>query len=109
MYVFATVILLGLALCKVVDLFTQSTDLSRGVRTLLGIGLGLVVAFVADYSPFAQWGIPFRAQWVHLTMTGLTLAGTAALWHEVLDSIGSYARRSNDEATEIESRMHRVA
>lgn len=109
MYVFATVVLLGLAICKVVDLITQSTELSRGVRTLLTMVLGLVTAFVADYSPFAQWGIPFRAEWVHLTMTGLALAGTAALWHEVLEFIGSYARRSNDEATEIESRMRRVA
>jgi hypothetical protein len=109
MYVFATVILLGLAIAKVVDLFTQSADLSRGVRTALSIVLGLVTAFVADYSPFAQWGIPLRAEWVHLVMTGLTIAGVAALWHEVLDFVGSYARRSNDEATEIESRMHRVA
>jgi hypothetical protein len=109
MYVFATVILLGLAICKVVDLFTQTTEMSRGVRTLLTMVLGLVTAFVTDYSPFAQWGIALRAEWVHLVMTGLALAGTAALWHEVLDVIGSYARRSNDEATEIETRMHRAA
>lgn len=109
MYVFATVILLGLGIAKVVDLLTQSTEMTRGVRTLVGIVLGLVAAFVVDYSPFAQWGIPFRAEWVHLTVTGLTLAGVAGLWHEVIDLISSYARRSADEATEIESRMRRVA
>jgi hypothetical protein len=109
MYVFATVVLLGLAIAKLVDLFTESAELSRGVRSIIGIGFGLVAAFVTDYSPFAGWGVAFRAEWVHLTMTGLALAGVAALWHEVLDLIGSYARRSADEATEIESRMRRVA
>ncbi len=109
MYVFATVVLLGLAIAKVVDLFTESSDLSKGVRTLLTIVLGIVAAFVADYSPFAAWGVALRAEWVHVVMTGLTLAGLATLWHEFLGLIGSYARRSADEATEIESRMHRAA
>lgn len=106
MYVFATVILLGLAIAKVADLFTQNADVSRTVRSAVGIALGLLTALVIDYSPFAHWGIPLRAEWVHVTMTGLTLAGVAAVWHEVLGYLG---RRSYDEGTETESRMRRVA
>lgn len=109
MYVFATVLLLGLAIAKLVDLFTASAEVSRAVRGVVAIGIGIVTAFVTDYSPFAQWGVPLRAEWVHITMTGLALAGIAAVWQEVLDLVSSYARRSADEATEIESRMRRVA
>jgi hypothetical protein len=109
MYVFATIALLGLAVAKVVDLVHHSTDLSRTLRTFLAIGLGLVVAWATDYSAFGDWGISFRSAWMGPVATGLAVAGMAAVWHEVLDLLGSYARRSYDEASEIESRIPRRA
>ena len=41
--------------------------------------------------------------------TGLAVAGIAAVWHEILDVLSSYSRRSYDQATEIESRIPRAA
>jgi hypothetical protein len=109
MHEFATVILLGLAVYAVVNLIRQLGETSRALRIFLDLLLGLVVAWVADYSMFAGWGISLRSAWMGPVATGLVIGGLASLWTEVVALITSYARRSYDEATEIESRIHSKA
>lgn len=109
MYEFATVILLGLAVYTVVNLIRQLGETSRALRISLDLAFGLVVAWVTDYSMFAGWGVNFRSLWIGPVATGLVIGGVAALWTEFVGLITSYARRSYDEATEIESRIHTKA
>ena len=106
MYQFATVALLGLAVYASVNLIRQLGETSRGLRIFLDLGLGLVVGWVTDYSMFAGWGVTFRSLWMGPVATGLVIGAVAAVWTEIVGLITSYARRSYDEATEIESRIH---
>jgi hypothetical protein len=106
MHEFATVALLGLAVYAVVNVIRQLGETSRELRIFLDLVLGLVVAWATDYSMFAGWGITFRSLWMGPVATGLVIGGLASLWTEVVAFITSYARRSYDEATEIESRIH---
>ena len=109
MHEFATVVLLGLAVYVAVNLIRQLGETSRALRIFLDLVLGLVVAWATDYSMFAGWGITFRSLWMGPVATGLVIGGLASLWTEVVAFITSYARRSYDEATEIESRIRSKA
>jgi hypothetical protein len=106
MHEFATVLLLGLAVYALVNVIRQLGETSRALRIFLDLAVGLVVAWVTDYSMFAGWGVTFRSLWMGPVATGLVIGGIASIWTEVVGFITSYARRSYDEATEIESRIH---
>ena len=109
MYVFAGLILLALAVSKLVELVMGFAGLSRLSKTLVAMLIGIVTAWVTDYSVFASFGIAFRERWLEIAGTGFALAGLASLWHEALDLAASYTRRVHDEATEIETRIPRAA
>ncbi len=109
MYVFATVLLLGLLVAKFVDLVRGFVKLPATGRLLLAFVAGIGLTWAADYSMFASWGIGFRSGWMGPVATGLVIGGVAALWHELLEVISSYARRVQDQATEIETRIPRAA
>ena len=109
MYEFATIALLGLAVCKLVDLAGHVTTLSRATKITLAVLMGVGITWLMDYNVYAGWDQAFRKGWMGTVGTGLTIAGLAAVWHEVLDVLSSYARRSHDQATEIESRIPRAA
>ena len=109
MYEFATVALLGLAVCKLVDLGGHLGSLSRAAKITLAVLFGVGVTWMLDYNVYAGWSQGFREAWMGTVATGFTIAGTAAVWHEILDVLSSYARRSYDQATEIESRIPRAA
>ncbi len=109
MYVFATVLLLGLLVAKFVDLARGFVKLPATGRLLLAFLAGIGLTWAADYSMLASWGIGFRSAWMGPVATGLVIGGVAALWHELLEVISSYARRVQDQATEIETRIPRAA
>jgi len=109
MYVFATVILLGLLVAKFVDLINGFSELPKPGRLLLAFLAGIGLTWATDYSMFTAWDIAFRTGWMGPVGTGLVIGGVAALWHEVLDAISSVARRAHDQATEIETRIPRAA
>ena len=109
MYVFAGIVLLGLVVAKLVDLVRGFYELSRTNRLTLAFLFGVAVAWAVDYSLFASWGFSFREYWMDIVGTGLVIGGLAAVWHEILDVLSSYARRVHDQATEIETRIPRAA
>lgn len=106
-YGFATVLLFGLAVSAVVGLIRQFGETSRGLRMFLDLSIGVGLAWALDYSVFAAWGITFRSSWMGPAATGVVVGGLATLWHDVTGFVTAYARRSYDEATEIESRLPR--
>jgi hypothetical protein len=103
MYEFATIALLGLAVAKLVDLAYHLVSPSRAAKVTLALLIGVLVTWATDYSAFAGWGIQFRQLWMGTVGTGLVIGGAAAVWHEILNVLSSYARRS-PEAAEMESR-----
>ena len=104
MYVFAGVILLGLAVCKLVDLAQGFAPLSRVSRLLVAMLLGLATAWATNYSVFAGFQIVFRERWMEIVATGFVLAGIAGVWHETIELIRSYRRGALDEAGRVETR-----
>ena len=109
MYVFATMALLGLAVAKFVDLVGGTVNVRRPVRPFLAFLAGIGIAWAADLSMFAGFGIALRTPWMGEVATGLVIGGLACAWHEVLKVLASYARRVNDQATEIETGIPRAA
>ena len=109
MYEFATVALLGLAVCKLVDLGGHLGTLSRAAKITLAVLMGVGLTWLLDYNVYAGWSQVFRKAWMGTVGTGFTIAGIAAVWHEILDVLSSYSRRSYDQANEIESRIPHAA
>ena len=109
MYVFATVALLGLTVCKLVDLAGNLGHLSRAAKITLAVLMGVGLTWLLDYNVYAGWSQVFRNAWMGTVGTGFTIAAVAAVWHEILDVLSSYSRRSYDQANEIESRTPRAA
>ena len=109
MYEFATIALLALALYKVMDLVEDLGHVSRATRITLTILLGVGLTWLLDYNVYAGWSQVFRKAWMGTVGTGFTIAGIAAVWHEILDVLSSYPRRSYDQANEIESRIPHAA
>ena len=109
MYEFATIALLGLAVCKLVDLVGNLGHLSRAATITLAILMGVGLTWLLDYNVYAGWAQAFRKGWMGTVATGFTIAALSAVWHEVLNVLSSYSRRSNDQANEIESRIPHAA
>jgi hypothetical protein len=109
MYEFATVALLGLAVCKLVDLGSNLGTLSRATKITLAVLMGVGLTWLLDYNVYAGWSQVFRKAWMGTVGTGFTIAAIATVWHEILDVLSSYSRRSYDQANEIESRIPRAA
>src|SRR5947209_8062281 len=100
MHEFATVVLLGLALYKVMGLVGELGHLSRPATITLTILLGVGLTWLLDYNVYAGWGQVFRKGWMGTVGTGFTLAGVAAVWHEIIGVLSSYARRSPAPASD---------
>src|SRR6266568_1891942 len=109
MYEFATIALLGLAVCKLVDLGSNHGSLSRAAKITLAVLVGVGLTWLLDYNVYAGWSQVFRKAWMGTVGTGVTIAGVSALWHEILDVLSSYSRRSYDQASEIEAHTPRAA
>lgn len=102
MYIFAVVLLLGLAVMAVTMLFERflriADELMVGIALLLGIG----TAWLADFSLFASWGVVLREEWIAIVLTGLVLGGVAHILYEVIGLIAGVHRKYVDEVVEFE-------
>ena len=109
MYVFATIALLGLAVATFVDLVGGTVNVRRPVRPFLAFLAGIGIAWAADLSMFAGFGIGLRTPWMGTVATGLVIGGLACAWHEVLRALASHSVRLNDEVTGNETEIPRAA
>jgi hypothetical protein len=109
MYVFATIALLGLAVATFVDLVDDIVNVQRSIRPFLAFLAGIGIAWAADLSMFAGFGIGLRTQWMGVVATGLVIGGLACAWHEVLEALASHADRVKDRAPESETGIPRAA
>jgi drug/metabolite transporter (DMT)-like permease len=112
-YVFAIATLLSLGVLAVAMMVrrfvyeNQRPEMWMLLLTLLGVG----VAWIADFSMWARWGIDVRADWIGITLTGLALGGMAQIWHEVVGLAAGLERKYNDEAATLEraEELRRIA
>jgi uncharacterized membrane protein (DUF441 family) len=109
MYVFATIALLGLAVATLVDLVGGTVRVRQPLRPFLTFLAGIGIAWAADLSMFAGFGIDLRTPWMGAVITGLVIGGLACAWHVVLKALATHAGRVNDQATVNESGIPRAA
>jgi hypothetical protein len=113
MYVFGIAALLSLgvlALAMMVRRYVYQNQRPEMWMLLLTV-LGVAVAWLADFSLWASWGVDIRANWIGVTLTGLALAGMSQLWHEVVGLAAGLERKYNDEAATLEraEELRRIA
>jgi hypothetical protein len=111
--VYAFVILLGLGLglgvaMEVVDELVPIKAPKALTRTL-GAAIAMGAAWALDYSVFAAFGQELRVHWLHYVATGIVLVAVADLTRELKAFVGGMARKTVDEAAEIEHRIPRAA
>jgi hypothetical protein len=102
MYALAVVILLGLALFKLVDVVEDLLPGLTRFHSLITIGLGVVGAYVLDYSVFGAWRTSFREDWMGWAATGLIVAGCTSVWRAAFHWLGS----AEGDAPEVRHPMH---
>jgi hypothetical protein len=111
MYIFAIVVLLGLAVTAVSLLISRFVLMATELWALLVIALGVGVAWLADFNMFTAWNVGVRTDWIGITLTGLAVAGFGAAWYVVLRLFRGLERKFNDEAASFEKEkgLRRVA
>jgi hypothetical protein len=115
MYVFGIAVMLALGVMCVSRWVERPV---RGLRTrapvslypVLEVGLGIGIAWAVNFNLWSLWGMPMRAEWVAVTLTGVALGGMAQLFTEILAMFSGLGRKLHDEAETIEQpRLGRVA
>jgi len=111
MYVFATILLLGLAVWAVAMIVERWLSIAPEIWAIVLVALGVGAAWLADFDLFAMWGLPVRAAWIGTTLSGLAIAGLAYVWREVMGVLAGLLRKYHDEAAEMETQhgLRRVA
>jgi hypothetical protein len=104
MYVFAVAALLGLGVLFVAMLAERYPPMrdARQLWAVLILALGIGAAWIANFDIWRLWALPVRWAWVGTTLTGVMLAGLAAVWHELLGLFTGLGRKYQDEAAKIE-------
>jgi uncharacterized membrane protein len=102
MYVFATLLLLGLAVATLVKVVERFLVRLPEVRAALLLVLGIAVAWIGDFNLFALWAMPLRATWMEIGATGLILGGLGVAWYELIGYFGGLMRKVQDEAMTME-------
>ncbi len=111
MYVFATILLMGLAIWALAMIAERWFSVAAELWALVFAVLGIGAAWLADFSLFDQWGLGVRAPWIGILLTGLALGGVAYFWREVIGILAGLFRKYHDQATELERQhgLRRVA
>lgn len=111
MYTFAILLLLGLGALAVIALADRYLMMKPAAWALAAAGIGIGLAWLADFNVWEHWGLSVREDWIGVTLTGLMLGGFAHFWRDVLDLFSGLVRKYNDEAAAIEKAqdLRRVA
>jgi hypothetical protein len=110
-YPFVILLSLGLGLGVAMEVIDEVVPLKTPkalTRTILA-GLAMLVAWGLDYSAFTAFGQALRETWMHYVATGIVLVAVADLATSLKEFVGGVARKTVDEAAEIEHRIPRAA
>jgi hypothetical protein len=104
MYVFGTFVLLALGIMGLTLFGERYVVRFRELGSVVAVGLGIAIAWLADFNLWAQWGLAVREAWIGTTLTGLALGGTAILAQVILSLFTGVSRKVSDEADALERR-----
>jgi hypothetical protein len=93
MHVFGIAALFGLgafALAMVVDRYLS---IATEFWAFVLIGFGIGAAWLADFDVWQLWGIPARADWIGVTLTGLMIGGIALAYCGVARLLSTISRK----------------
>lgn len=102
MYVFAIAALFGLGVMALTGCVDRFLAVAREYRAVAMVVLGVLGAWLADFSLFERWGTPVREEWIGILVSGLAIGGLAHLWHEAFEFLSGLTRKTNDEADALE-------
>lgn len=67
-----------------------------------GVVIGVALAWLARLNMWELWGLPVRAEWIGITLTGVALGGIAFGFQQILGLVTALHRKVEDEAATIE-------
>lgn len=111
MYAFVILLGLGLGLGVAMEVVDELVPLKtpKALTRTVGAVIATLVAWGLDYSVFSAFGQPLREQWMHYVATGIVLVAVADIATQLKAFVGGVARKTVDEAAEIEHRIPRAA
>lgn len=111
MYAFVILLGLGLGLGVAMEVIDELVPLKtpKALTRTVGAALATLVAWGLGYSVFEAFGQPLREAWMHHVATGIVLVAVADIARELKSYVGGVARKTADEAIEIERRIPRAA
>jgi hypothetical protein len=98
--------LLGLATLVVAAIAGRYLSLAQEFWAFSLVAIGMGAAWLADFNPFAAWGMSARNATIGVTLTGFAIAGAAFFWREFLGLFTGISRKMSDEAETIETERH---
>lgn len=111
MYAFVILLGLGLGLGVAMEVVDELVPLKtpKALTRTIAAAIATLVVWGLDYSVFTAFGQELRVHWMHYVATGIVLVAVADLTRELKSFIGGVARKTVDEAAEIERRIPRAA
>jgi hypothetical protein len=109
MYVFALALLFGLGILAIERFVDRWLTRVPEAWAVLGVALGVALAWIVNFDIFRDWGLDARAGWLGVTMTGIILGGIADFWHFMLGLFSEVMRKVKGEARQMEETQLRVA
>lgn len=111
MHFFALFFFLSLGVMALTMLGERGFHRLREARALVGAGLGIGLAWLANLDMWTGWAVGnLRYAWVGVTLTGLALGGSALLLHAMVGFLSGLQRKHDDEAEQIErTQLRRIA
>lgn len=111
MYAFVILLGLGLGLGVAMEVIDEVVPLKtpKALTRTIFAGIAMLVAWGLDYSVFEAFGQTLRESWQHYVATGIVLVAVADLATSLKEFVGGVARKTQDEAAEIEHRIPRAA
>ena len=111
MYAFVILLGLGLGLGVAMEVIDELVPLKtpKALTRTIFAALATFVAWGLGYSVFAAFGQELRAEWMHYVASGVVLVAVADIATQLKAYVGGVARKTADQAAEIEHRIPRAA
>ena len=111
MYVFAIAVLLGLSAFSVAMFADRYISIAQELWALVLAGLGVGLAWLADFDLWRLWGVAEREHWIGVTLTGLMIGGFGLASRGAAHLVSMFTRKVGDEAETLEKdrNLRRVA
>ena len=102
MHVFALYLFFALGVMAVSMMAERILDSADEFRAFMLVGLGVGLAWAADFNLWSVWNLHPRANWLGITLSGAFIGEGAYFWHVTLGFFSGLLRKFHDEAATLE-------